>query len=299
MALVRREVPVEEHGNADLGADPRAAARAPRSRAGSRSSSRSQTTGQTSSAPMHGCAPSWRRMSICSAQARAPFDERPASEPAGPLRVSTVRLCTGSEWVSRSAAPVANAAADALDPPRVARPRRSWAPRGACGAQTRSSPSRTTVSPSTVSVGLHDDAVEVDRHLDRAADPRRGAERDVDGAENLLVLEQLAGEDRLLVGPDPRARRPGWRPARAPVSCSISSSPSRRSPRPAALLDRRARRGSLGIADRGDRAVDDQPPARRRRGCGEMNPSPHGRLPNAPGSHELARVRDPSPAPRG
>ena len=58
---------------------------------------------------MHGCAPSWRRMSIASTQARAPLASAPASESLGPLRVSTVRLWTGSEWVSSSAAPVAKA----------------------------------------------------------------------------------------------------------------------------------------------------------------------------------------------
>ncbi len=52
--------------------------------------------------------------------------------------------------------------------------------------------------------GLEDHAVEVDRHLDGAADRRRGAEGDVGGAEDLLVLEDVAGEDRLLVGADPQ-----------------------------------------------------------------------------------------------
>ena len=50
---------------------------------------------------------------------------------------------------------------------------------------------------------LEDDAVEVDRDLDRAADRRRGAEGDVGGAEDLLVLEDVAGQDRLFVGADP------------------------------------------------------------------------------------------------
>src|SRR4029077_19162768 len=47
-------------------------------------------------------------------------------------------------------------------------------------------------------------AVKVDRHLYFAADRRRGAEGDVGGAEDLLVLEDVAGQDRLFVGPDPQ-----------------------------------------------------------------------------------------------
>ncbi len=50
---------------------------------------------------------------------------------------------------------------------------------------------------------FEDDAVEVDRNLDCAADRRRGAEGDVAGTEDLLVLEDVAGQDRLFVGADP------------------------------------------------------------------------------------------------
>ena len=50
---------------------------------------------------------------------------------------------------------------------------------------------------------FEDHAVEVDRDLDGAADRRRGAEGDVGGAEDLLVLEDVAGQDRLFVGADP------------------------------------------------------------------------------------------------
>src|ERR1700760_334248 len=51
--------------------------------------------------------------------------------------------------------------------------------------------------------GLEHDAVEMDGDLDGAADRRRGAEGDVASAEDLLVLEDVAGEDRLFVGADP------------------------------------------------------------------------------------------------
>ena len=47
----------------------------------------------------------------------------------------------------------------------------------------------------------HDD-VQVDGHRDGAADPGAGAEGDVDRAEDLLVLEHVAGQRGALVGAD-------------------------------------------------------------------------------------------------
>src|SRR4051794_2480314 len=53
---------------------------------------------------------------------------------------------------------------------------------------------------------LHHDAVEVDGHLDLTPDSGRGPKRDVHCAEQLLVLEQLPGQNRLLVRPDAELR---------------------------------------------------------------------------------------------
>ena len=94
-------------------------------------------------------------MSIASAQARAPLASAPASESLGPLSVSTVRLWTGSEWVSSSAAPVAKAVEIASIRSR-SRPSEKFgtASSTADSAQTTRAPSRTTGSPSTVTSGF-------------------------------------------------------------------------------------------------------------------------------------------------
>src|SRR5215203_1415091 len=57
--------------------------------------------------------------------------------------------------------------------------------------------------------GFHHDAVEVHRDLDRSTDPRGGAEGDVAGTGDLLVLERLAGQLGLLVGADAELRDVG------------------------------------------------------------------------------------------
>ena len=186
-------------------------------------------------------------------------------------RVSTVRLWTASEWRSSSAAPVRTR-------PRSRRSRRGRGPRRSSGPRAPSSvplsprraarPPRTSALAVDADVGLHHDAVEVDRHLDRAADRGRGAERDVAGAEELLVLEQRCRvRIALLVRADPelgdvgavlavrrraapsaarrrrRSPRPGGRPrssarparrrARSPRSCRRRPACPRRCPRSA------------------------------------------------------------------
>ena len=64
-------------------------------------------------------------------------------------------------------------------------------------------------SPVGLDGRLHHDDVLVDRDLDLAADARRGAEGDVAGAEDLLVLDQVAGEGRALVRADPELGEEG------------------------------------------------------------------------------------------
>ncbi len=72
---------------------------------------------------------------------------------------------------------------------------------------------------------LEDHAVEVDRDLDGAADRRRGAEGDVGGAEDLLVLEDVAGEDRLSRWCRSRARRRWSRRGRGRSAAPAASRP--------------------------------------------------------------------------
>ena len=124
------------------------------------------------------------------------------------------------------------------------------------------------------------DRVEVDRHLHRPADSRGGAERDVAGAEDLLVLEDLAGEGRLLVRPDSElgdgravgpVRRSGARRG-APLGAGGGGQ--------VVALDGEPRR--LGHAP--DRAIEPSTTSTPSPPAGEMKPSPHGRFPNAPGS---------------
>src|SRR5438105_14589222 len=50
--------------------------------------------------------------------------------------------------------------------------------------------------------GVEHDHVEVDGHRHRASDARTGAEGNMDGAEDLLVLEHAAGQLGAVVGAD-------------------------------------------------------------------------------------------------
>ena len=231
-------------------------------------------------------------MSIRSIARRGEVGERAGSSGASaPARVKTVRLWTASECSSSSATGSA--------PRQLAELRRSPAGVGALGdvrdgeqavsavgvpiraAAPRRGRSRCR-RPQTV--GLHHDAVEVDRHLDPAADRRRGAEGDVDGAEQLLVLEHVAGQLRLLVRADRRARRSSSPPRRAAVSSSSSAAPSA----PARLGQPPAGRrssvtGSAGIPTPAIVPSTTSVPSQAR-SSGEMKPSPQGRLPKAAGA---------------
>src|SRR5215211_2361432 len=140
-------------------------------------------------------------MSISSAQARDPLTSASASEPAGPLRVSTVRLWTGSECVSSSAAPVAKAAETAAMRSR-SRPSEKLGTARSTGPLDEKRAVADHGLGVDCEVGIRDDAVEMDRDLNRAPDPRRGPEGNVHRAEDLLVLQQLAAQDRLLVRAD-------------------------------------------------------------------------------------------------
>ena len=142
-------------------------------------------------------------------------------------------------------------------------PRRRWGPRAGRHAQTSSSPPRDERLAVDLDRRLEDDDVEVDRDLDRAADRGRGAEGDVGGAEDLLVLEDVAGQDRLFVGADAELGDVGAVVAvggeqlhqrLALLSVGVDQ---------VAVVRRSARPGALEPADAGDRAVDDERPLGR------------------------------------
>ena len=138
------------------------------------------------------------------------------------------------------------------------------------------------------SVGVEDHAVEVDRHLTVPPIAGAGAEGDVRGAEDLLVLEDVAGQRRLFVGADAELGE---------VACPSS---------PCASAVRQARRRPLVASARwpprtvsaaARRLQAAAASSRRRRACprrptGAMKPSPQGRLPKAPARGEVAGVGD-------
>ena len=132
-------------------------------------------------------------------------------------------------------------------------------------------------------IGVDDDAIEMDRDLDLSADPGRGAEGDMGRAEDLLVLEDLAGEDRLLVGADAELGDVGA--VGAVGAEQLQKLPARLAARLSQVpLPRRP--ASTGSESLPIPAIE---PATTRvpspvPSTGAMNPSPQGRLPNAPGS---------------
>jgi hypothetical protein len=108
-----------------------------------------------------------------------------------------------------------------------------------------------------------DQHVEVHRHRDRPTDRRAGPERDVDGAEHLLVLEDHPGQPGLLVGADAelgevRPPLPGAVQHRQQLRALRSLSHRQR----AALDGQHGRR--VGQADRGEARGDDRALAAQR-----------------------------------
>src|ERR687897_558122 len=151
---------------------------------------------------MQGWAPWCSRMSIRSTAARAPARRAGPRRSGRPAIVTAVRLCRVSKWKSRSSgAPDENASTISRRVPSR-RPSEKFGTASSIALDeqlTRTHDGRAVERD----VGLHHDAIEVYGHLDSAPDRRRGAERDVDGAEDLLVLEHVAGQLGLLVRADP------------------------------------------------------------------------------------------------
>src|SRR6185437_13950973 len=197
-------------------------------------------------------------MSISSAAAAAPASSDSARPPGSPARVKTLRPWSESVWKSRTRAARPNAS--------VSRPTTSSSP----AVETLGTASRSGISRSDQQLAAAEDRlavdfdgrfldhdVEVDGHLDRAADAGRGAEGDVGGAEDLLVLEDVSGQDRLLVGADPELGDVG----------AVGAVRGQQFHQPGALVAGRADEvaaldgqvdGRLDQADRGDRSVDHQ-----------------------------------------
>ena len=105
----------------------------------------------------------------------------------------------------------------------------------------------------------------MDRDRDRAADARAGAEGDVDRAEDLLVLEDVAGQLRAVVGPDAELGQVGALLAGAGEQLveALALGPGRLRQVPA--LDGQVRGVALDEADGGQRARRDRPLSAQRR----------------------------------
>src|SRR4051794_10157347 len=262
------------------------------SRAASRSSSLTHTTGHTSSAPTHGCAPSCFRMSIQLTHDQAPLTRGVTISPGGALSVTTLRLCRASEWMSRSAAPVAKA-------PEISSIRRRSRPSEKFGtARSIAGASRLdeelAVADELLAVhaqrGLHHDAVQMDGYLNLAADPGRRAERHVDRPEDLLVLKELPRQCRLFVRPHAQLSDAG---SVGPGSLELAhqllphlSSPADERPVLDCEFD-----GLVGNADRGERPVDEQRATSRVVARGD-EPLTAWQIPERTGFHQLAVVGD-------
>src|SRR6478672_10822244 len=195
-------------------------------------------------------------MSIASIAAAAPARSDSRSGAASPARVNTVRAWSASLWRSSGAAPSEKASSRAAI-------RAGSLPSETLGTASSvgTSDEQLAVADERPSVDLHgrleDDAVEVDWDLDRATDRRRSAEGDVRGAEDLLVLEDVAGQDCLFVGADPQLGDVG--PVLAVGREQLEQLRPGRAGRVGEMATAHGQGdGVLDPPNSGDRAVDDQ-----------------------------------------
>ena len=130
-------------------------------------------------------------------------------------------------------------------------------------AQSTKRPASSTVVPPTVSVAS---STTTSRWIGTATVPPMpgaGAEGDVDGAEDLLVLEHVAGQRGAVVGADAELGEVGAR-SPAPVEQLVRGARPRAGRlRQAPALDGQVRRVALDEADRGQRARRDRRPRPR------------------------------------
>src|SRR6201991_936610 len=133
-------------------------------------------------------------MSIVSAASAAPASSDSASPRASPARVKTLRAWSASVWKSRTRAERPNASASF--PSASSSPAVETLGTASRSAIVSRSDQQLAAAEGRLTVDFDgrflDHDVEVDGDRDLAADPRRGAEGDVRGAEDLLVLEGVA-----------------------------------------------------------------------------------------------------------
>ncbi len=222
-------------------------------------------------------------MSIISSASAAPASSDSASPPGSPARVKTLRPWSTSVWKSRTRAARPNASASrpsASSSPAVET--LGTASRSASSAgQISSSPPPRIASPSISTVGSLTTTSRWTGTWIGAADPRRGAEGDVRGAEDLLVLEDVAGEDRLLVGADPELGDVGAVGAVRRSAVPSAGRPRRRSRRsggrPRSVRWTGDSTRPIAAIEPSTTSVPSAVPS-----TGAMKPSPQGRLPKAP-----------------
>ena len=147
-------------------------------------------------------------------------------------------------------------------------------------------PLSSTRVPADIERRFGDHDVEMDRHRHGAADAGAGTKRDVDGAEDLLVLEHVAGERGAVVGADAELGEVGPGLAVDPQPLEVlGTDPALGLDEPPARDRQRYRRVAQTERRQARATTVPSPPS------GAMNASPQGRLPNAPFA-----VRSPSSA---
>ena len=283
---------VEEHRQVELAAEQVAEHERLGARGAARASASRWTTGATSSAPTCGCTPSCARDVDALPAPRARRRARRAREPPGaPASVNTERWWSGSAWTS-STPGAAGGEARRRSPSSAAASRPSETLGTARSVVTPRATRRPGVEdgvPPDVERRVEHDDVEVDRDGDGPADPGARSERHVHGAEDLLVLEHVAGQGRAVVRADAQLGE---------VHPGVAVG-AQRVEQPLALRAGRLRQPP--VADGEPRGLGRQPDRRERGGdtvpsppAGAMKPSPQGRLPKAPGAERSPSSEMPS-----
>src|SRR6187402_402833 len=136
-------------------------------------------------------------MSIASAVRAAPDARASTRSAEAPAKVKTVRSWSTSECWSSSSTPAPNAVRNSAMR-ATSLPCETFGTASSRGATLEE---QLALAHDLFAVDrdgrLEDHAVEVDRHLHIAADRRRRADGNVRGAEDLLVLEDVASQRRL------------------------------------------------------------------------------------------------------
>ena len=174
---------------------------------------------------------------------------RGAARPGSPARKKTARWWSASAERCSTSACVANAAPIASST-ASSRPSETFGTATSRVMREHEAAAVEHARAADVERRVLDQAVEVDGHRDRAADAGARAERDVDRAEHLLVLEDVAGQRRALVRADAELGE-----VRARSGRRASSSAAQRAPH-----------SPLGVGE--PAVLDGQPDGLVRRGRG-------------------------------